>query len=178
MHDGFSLKQKNSLRTQSNAVDTVRSSKSNYKIIKPFWSHFSTCVFVFDTSVCQSPSSAYIMNINTVIKKTLPPLGLIVQTWNSVCMYVRKRQRERERDQVQLYIIPIRLCLFIYMCICFFLWQNLQTYSTEDVQTLNLWARGVRAARTLKHRADPDKLGRHMVNHSALQTRSALTKCT
>lgn len=75
-----------------------------------------------------------------------------------------------KRDDIQLYgcffsILLDYLCAFIYCIhVCpgparFFLWQHLQTYSTEDVQTLNLWAREQRAAKRPEHWMVPDKNG-------------------
>lgn len=53
-----------------------------------------------------------------------------------------------KRDEIQLHVkfLLDYLCVFIYIHVClglarFFLWQHLQTYSTEDVRTLNLRAR-------------------------------------
>lgn len=160
MHNVLSLKQKKRKPPHKVHLASLTHGEARLNHKMPFWSDFTTYSFVFDTSVCQSPSSAHKL-INT--KKKVDCTGL---KFLYLCMYACKR----DEIQLHVYFLLDYLCVFIYIyiytCVClgparFFLWQHLQTYSTEDVRTLNLRARENRAAEREAESTEwsPDKNG-------------------
>lgn len=107
MHNVLSLKQKKRKPPHKVHLASLTHGEARLNHKMPFWSDFTTYSFVFDTSVCQSPSSAYKL-INT--KKKVDCTGL---KFLYLCMYACKR----DEIQLHVYFLLDYLCVFIYIYI-------------------------------------------------------------
>lgn len=107
MHNVLSLKQKKRKPPHKVHLASLTHGEARLNHKTPFWSDFTTYSFVFDTSVCQSPSSAHKL-INT--KKKVDCTGL---KFLYLCMYACKR----DEIQLHVYFLLDYLCVFIYIYI-------------------------------------------------------------